>query len=127
MAFEGKTGPYLLYASVRARSVLAKAEAAGAGAPGAAVIGGAEERNLALTLLLFGEALRETYDKRMPHILCEHAFQLAQAFSKFYAACRIIGEPDDAKRAGRLALAGATVGQLDLILSLLGFEAPKRM
>lgn len=127
MAFEGKTGPYLLYASVRVRSVTAKANAAGAGEPGAITIRSPEERDLALVLLGFADALRETYQKRMPHLLCDHAFTLAQAFSKFYAACRIVDEADAATRASRLALVQLVGGQLDLTLSLLGLEAPARM
>lgn len=127
MAFEGKTGPYLLYASVRVRSVLAKAEAAGGDAPGQVAISAPEERDLALALLSFGEAMRETYDRRMPHILCDHVFTLAQAFSKFYAACRIVDEKDDAIRASRLSLATVMGAQLDLALDLLGIEAPERM
>lgn len=127
MAFEGKTGPYLLYAGVRVRSVLAKAEAAGAGEAGAVVIALQEERDLALALVAFGDALREAYAKRMPHILCDHAFQLAQAFSKFYAACRIVDEADASARASRLSLAKATGHQLDLVLSLLGIDTPARM
>ena len=127
VAFEGKTGPYLLYASVRVRSVLAKAESAGAGDAGAVGVSAPEERDLALTLLAFGDALRDAHAKRLPHILCDHAFQLAQAFSKFYAACRIADEPDGELRASRLTLASAAGRQLDLVLSLLGIEAPQRM
>ncbi len=127
MAFEGKTGPYLLYARVRVRSVLAKAEAAGAGAPGAIAITAPEERALALVLLGFGDALRDAHEKRLPHLLCDHAFSLAQAFSKFYAGCRIADEADDTIRASRLALAAASGRQLELILDLLGIQAPARM
>ena len=127
IAFEGKTGPYLHYASVRVRSVLKKAEAAGAGAAGAIRIFAKEERDLALTLLQFGEAVRDAVDKRLPHYLCEHAFNLAQSFSKFYAACRIVDEADAALRASRLSLAAAAGRQLDLILDLLGMPAPEKM
>jgi arginyl-tRNA synthetase len=127
MAFEGKTGPYLLYASVRVRSILAKARDAGAGNPGVVIIKESEERDLALMMLAFGDAVRESYEKRMPHILCDHAFQLAQAFSKFYAACRIVDENDPDIRASRLRLAVLAGGQLDLTLTLLGLEAPERM
>ncbi len=127
MAFEGKTGPYLLYASVRVRSVLAKAEAAGAGAAGDIIIKAPEERDLALSLLAFGDAVYGAYDKRLPHLLCDHAFSLAQVFSKFYAACRISDEADARLRASRLSLAGLAGRQLDLILELLGLEAPERM
>lgn len=127
MAFEGKTGPYLLYASVRIRSVLARAAEAGSGESGPVGVTAPEERDLILALLAFGETLREAYDKRLPHLLCEHAFQLAQRFSKFYAACRIADEADAAIRASRLSLATATGRQLDRIIDLLGFEAPQRM
>ena len=127
MAFEGKTGPYLLYASVRVRSVVAKARAAGAGEAGPAIVAAPEEADLALVLLGFADALRDAYEKRLPHLLCDHAFTLAQAFSKFYAACRIVDEPDAGVRASRLGLAAAAGGQLDLVLSLLGFSAPERM
>ncbi len=127
MAFEGKTGPYLLYASVRVRSVIAKAKAAGAGEPGPVKIVSPEEADLALVLLGFADALRDAYARRLPHLLCDHAFTLAQAFSKFYAACRIVDEADAAIRASRLTLAASAGGQLDLILSLLGVSAPERM
>jgi arginyl-tRNA synthetase len=127
MAFEGKTGPYLLYARVRVRSVLAKAEAAGAGAPGPITITAPEERALALVLLGFGDALHAAHKKRLPHLLCDHAFSLAQAFSKFYAGCRIADEADDAMRASRMVLAESSGRQLDLILGLLGIQSPARM
>jgi arginyl-tRNA synthetase len=127
IAFEGKTGPYLHYASVRVRSVLAKAKAAGAGASGRVRISAKEERDLILTLLAFGEAVRDAVEKRLPHYLCEHAFNLAQAFSKFYAACRIVDEADAALRASRLSLSSASGRQLDLILDILGMPAPEKM
>lgn len=127
MAFEGKTGPYLLYASVRVRSVLAKAADAGAGAPGEIRITANEERDLILSLLSYGDAFRDAYKKRAPHILCDHAFLLAQSFSKFYAACPVVSEPDDAIRASRLGLTHATGAQLSEIFDLLGLDAPARM
>ncbi len=126
-SFEGKTGPYLLYARARIRSVLAKAADAGAGGAGPIAIGVREERDLALALAGFLDARRDAYQKRLPHILCEHAFSLAQAFSKFYAACRIVDEADDKIRASRLGLAEAVAGQLDIAFDLLGIAAPERM
>jgi arginyl-tRNA synthetase len=127
MAFEGKTGPYLQYAVVRVRSVMRKAELAGAGALGKIAISAAEERSLVLTMLAFGDALRNAYEKRMPHFLCDHAYALAQAFSKFYASCRIVDEPDPAVRASRLGLASASARQLEIALGLLGIDIPRRM
>ncbi len=67
------------------------------------------------------------YKRRMPHLLCDHAYALAQAFSKFYANCRIKDEADDDVRHSRLVLAATTGHQLRLVLDMLGIEVPERM
>ena len=125
-SFEGKTGPYLLYQAVRIKSVLRRASDEGAAA-GSIQLKDAAERDLALTLDAFDAAVTEAYDKKAPNAVAEHAYRLAQGFSKFYAACPIMGAPDAALRASRLALAQTTLKQLELAFDLLGISAPERM
>ncbi len=125
-SFEGKTGPYLLYAAVRVKSLLRKAAEDGV-RPGPIAVAAPEEQALVIELDNFDAALTTAYDKRQPHHICEHAFALAQAFSKFYAACPVLGAEDEATRASRLALAGLTLKQLTLTLDLLGIDTPDRM
>ena len=126
MSFEGKTGPYLLYQAVRIKSLLRKGADQGA-IPGPIVIAEPAERDLALTLDAFSQAVTEAYDKRMPHVVAEHAFRLAQSFSKFYAACPVLIAPDAATRGSRLALSKAALEQLKTALNLLGIDTPERM
>ena len=126
VAFEGKTGPYLLYAAVRIDSVIAKAGGGGGGG-GAFTVGHEAERELALVLAAYPDAVRGAAARRMPHVLCDHAYALASAFSRFYAACRIGDEADGAVRTSRLALSAATSAQLREALALLGVEVPDRM
>ena len=125
-SFEGKTGPYLLYQAVRIKSLLRKAEGEGA-SPGPITIGEPAERELALTLDAFEGALVEAYDKRAPHGVAEHAYRLAQSFSKFYAACPVLGAPDAETRGSRLRLTQTILRQLELSLELLGIGTPERM
>ena len=125
-SFEGKTGPYLLYQAVRIKSLLRKAEDEGVVAAPIAVAAPAE-RDLVLVLDAFDHALGEAYDKRAPNFIAEHAYRLAQAFSRFYSACPILVAPDAATRGSRLALAAATLNQLETALDLLGIAAPERM
>lgn len=125
MAFEGKTGPYLQYAAVRIRSILRKSDAKPD--PNAIAIASAADRDLALALLGFGDAVRNAYEKRAPNILCDFLFGLAQSFSKFYKAHHILNESDAGLRASRLALAAATGAQIERTLDLLGIETPERM
>ena len=81
---------------------------------------------MALALDAFDQALTLAYDKKAPHFLAEHAYNLAQAFSGFYSHCPILPS-EGAVRASRLALAGAALKQLTLTLDLLGIEVPERM
>ncbi len=127
VSFEGKTGPYLLYAAVRIKSLLRKAKKRGV-EPGEILPTQKAEQNLVLMLDSFNRALAAAEAKRMPHILCDHVYSLAQAFSKFYADCPVLADnvPDEIK-ASRLALAALTLKQLELGLGLLGIETPERM
>jgi len=111
---------------VRVKSLLRKAGDEGAAA-GEIAVAAETERDLALTLDAFDHALVEAYERRAPNLIADHAFRLAQAFARFYAACPVLAAPDPATRASRLALAGVTLGQLELSLSLLGIAAPERM
>ena len=85
------------------------------------------ERELALTLDAFDQAVQEAYDRRGPNALAEHAYRLAQSFSKFYAACPILAAGHETTRGSRLALVEAVLRQLETALDLLGIETPDRM
>lgn len=126
-SFEGKTGPYLLYAAVRMKAILRRAAEQGF-APGDINIEAPEERKLALALDGFALALRLARNKRMPHYVCEHVYGLAQAFSAFYSACPILKDDvEETVRASRLALCHAVLHQLEAGLGILGITAPERM
>jgi arginyl-tRNA synthetase len=126
-SFEGKTGPYLLYGTVRIRSILRKAAAAGL-APGPIVPATADaERALMLRLLRLPEVLGRALEVRAPNHLAEHAYDLVTDFSRFYEACHILREPDAARQASWLALVDVTLRQVLVLLDLLGIESPERM
>ncbi len=124
-SFEGKTGPYLLYQAVRVKSLLRKAQGEGV-KTGPITVADPAERDLVLLLDAFDQALTDAYEKRAPHFVAEHAFKLAQAFSRFYAACPILSA-EPTLRSSRLALADTTLRQLEQALDLLGITAPARM
>jgi arginyl-tRNA synthetase len=125
-SFEGKTGPYLLYQAVRIKSLLGRAKAVGA-EDGPIAVAEPAERELALALDAFDAAAAEAYDKRAPNALAEHAYRLAQSFSKFYASCPVFAADGEATRASRLRLSQATLRQLEKTLELLGIETPEVM
>ena len=126
LALEGNTAPYLQYANARIRSLLRRADEEGA-APGALRVEHAAERELALALLGFADAVDEVAGSLLFHRLATCLHGLATAFSRFYASCPVLGADDPAVRDARLGLAALTGRTLETGLSLLGIRAPARM
>ena len=124
--FEGKTGPYLLYAAVRVKSLLKKAEAQG-DKPGVILPPEEGERDLVLMLGHMPDAIASAYDELAPNRIADFAFNLAQTFSSYYSAFHMLSEPDVARRHSRLALAELVLKELELCLELLGISVPDRM
>ena len=133
LAFEGDTGPYLLYALVRIRSIFRKAAERGSEAPIEAaraapiLIGGKEEKDLALALLRFPGAVRSVGESLEPHRLCQYLFDLAQIFSVFVTNCHVLNAESDALRNSRLRLCEITQRVMADGLAMLGIRALDRM
>lgn len=126
VSFEGRTGPYLIYTAVRIKSIFRKLSfdrTAGTEPLPAADA----ERPLLLQLANFPNAMRMTMANGTPHILCEHLFELAQDYNRFYASCNISEQENDAIRQSWLSLSSLCLKQLELGLSLLGISVPERM
>ena len=126
-SFEGKTGPYLLYQTVRIKSLIRKSEAQNIDLQNAKISIKEEDRALALLMGEFSDAINLSVQNYAPHHLCEYVYKLAQAFSSFYGNVHILSEEDEALRASRLLLCQKVAEQLEQGLSLLGISIPDRM
>ena len=126
IAFEGDTGPYLQYAHARLRSIFRRVSALWDRANVVFELHASAERNLALGLLAFPEALDAALEGSQPHRLSGYLFDLAQRFTSFYEACPVLSAPEP-MQSERLALCELTSRTLALGLSLLGIEAPEQM
>lgn len=126
-SFDGKTGPYLLYGTVRMKSILREAAVRDM-APGA--IGaptGDSDANLMLRLLQFPEVVARAIEHRAPNHLAEHAYEIVADFNRFYENCHIIDEPDPITRTTWLGLVDLAHRQLTTTLDLLTIDVPERM
>ncbi len=125
-AFEGNTGPYILYTIVRIKSILSKYQ--GQVSPDRLLPPETKEaKDLMLALTRFAPALQQAYRDNAPNDICAYIYELAGAANKFYHETRILAEADAAKQAGYAALMDLTRQVLETCIDLLGFEAPERM
>jgi arginyl-tRNA synthetase len=129
LAFEGNTGPYLLYALVRIKSIFRKAAERGITVEAATSFRIAEpaEKQLALALLRYPAAARAVGETLEPHRLCQYIYDLAGAFSAFFDACPVLSAEDDPTRQSRLKLCDLTARVLEDALHSLGIPTLDRM
>lgn len=127
MASEGKTGVYLLYVIARINSILRKASAIDLTKKKLNGIYSDSERGLIMVLSLSGSAFVSAYNEKSPNIVCENAYKIAVAFSKFYQENRIIYEEDSEKKQSWLSLCEITKQVLEKHLYVLGIDSIDRM
>jgi arginyl-tRNA synthetase len=85
------------------------------------------ERDLIKKLVAFPGEVAEAADRRAPHRITGYALELAQDFTAFYEACRVVGAQPEAVESFRVALSVAAQRTIALSLRLLGVSAPESM
>ena len=124
-AFEGNTGPYILYTIVRIKSIIGKygeyrhlpiQEPANPHA-----------KDLMLSITKFGPTMEAALKSSAPNLICAYIYELAGAVNKFYHETRILTEENEELKAGYIALIGLAKDILEQCIDILGFSAPEKM
>ncbi len=132
VAMEGNTATYMQYSYARIQSILARGEVdleqlRTKNAASALTLELSPERDLALQLLRFGDALNEMLDDYRPNILTAYLFAVASSFSKFYQQCDVIHADSERIRTSRLILCDLTGRTIKQGLKLLGIDVVDKM
>jgi len=122
---------YVQYAHARICSLLSALASEGDEIPNISevdfsLLTDSSERELIKILGAFPEQIRACARDYEPSGINRYLMEIAGAFHRFYAACRIRGEADALKKA-RLLLVSSTKTVLGTGLKLLGVGAPERM
>ena len=124
-AFEGNTGPYILYTIVRVKSILSRY-----GAWENLPIqnpANAEAKDLMLALTKFGPSLEAALKAEAPNMVCAYIYELSGCVNKFYHETPILKEENEELKAGHIALIGLAKNVLETCIDILGFSAPEKM
>jgi arginyl-tRNA synthetase len=124
-AFEGNTGPYILYTIVRIKSILAK-YGAWEHLPMAAPAN-VYAKDLMLAITKFSPTLENALRTSSPNLICAYIYELAGCVNKFYHETRILGEENEELKAGYISLIGLAKNILETCIHILGFSAPEKM
>jgi len=124
MSFEGNTGPYLQYAHTRCSSILDKSKPSKKMKP-------KDIRNQEIELVRilsdFPKIIQQSVDEMKINLICNYAYDVANAFSSFYNSCSVLKADTEEQRNFRLGLVSATKIVLKNCLVILGIEPLERM
>ena len=124
-AFEGNTGPYILYTIVRIKSILTR-YGAWEGLP-IQVPANDCAKDLMLSVTKLGPPLEQAQKTSCPNLICAYIYELAGCVNKFYHETRILSEEDEGLKAGYISLIGLSKDILETCIGILGFSAPEKM
>jgi arginyl-tRNA synthetase len=121
LAFEGDTGPYLLYSYARASSIVRKVKS-----KKAVKILDLKDSEIKLLKKIdsFEETVAKAYENLAPNLIANYSFELAQMFNEFYHSCPVMGSDEEGFR---LKLVGAFRITLKKALDLLGIDVLEEM
>ena len=130
-SFEGDTGPYILYTIVRINSILAKYKEASSKEDLSSLMFNEpesnEEKALMLSVASFSENMRKACEDYAPNRICAYVYDLSNAFNRFYHEVKVLGETDEKKKEGYIALLSLCKKVMETCIDVLGFSAPDRM
>ena len=126
MAFEGFTGPYLLYTLARIRGILKKAGRTKRVTAADRLVLPAEKK-LLLAIASYPDAVYAAATEWRLAGLAQHLFDLAKRFAEFYEAAPVLAAEDKVLMAQRLALCEAVLRTLENGLKVLGMDAVAEM
>ena len=122
---EGKTGPYLLYSTIRMKSLLNKAK--DLKQESMHTISTDSEKDVALTILSMPNILTKSLETRSLNDIAEYLYKLTSQYNKFYAENKILTEEDPEKRESWLVLTKVVYNINILLLDTLGIKVPEKM
>jgi arginyl-tRNA synthetase len=133
LSLEGDSGPYLQYATVRAKSVIENARKENSSGEHTTSKNSTNKMEtsesqtpftLERLIIRFPDIVRESQKNRAPHTIAQYLLRLASEWNSFYAQERIVGSSDQARK---VQIAEAFVITMQNGLHLLGISVPERM
>lgn len=129
LSFDGRTGPYIQNAHVRANSILKKAQATGNESQTAGYEYELTKQEIELIeqISRFPQLVQQAAEEYRPLVMATYAYDLANAFHSFYHAVPVLQTEDAGVKSARLRLVAAAKQTIANALRLLDIQAPNVM
>ena len=123
-SLDGKTGPFLLYSTIRMKSLLEKASIKKYALK---KFKNEIDRAPALLLLDFPQILTNCLEEKSLNELTDYIYKLTSSYNTFYNENKIIAETDEDLKESWIALTHLVYKTNMEILNILGINVPEKM
>ena len=129
LSFDGRTGPYIQNAHVRATSIMKKANSDATALKTANFDYDLTKHEIELIEQIshFPESVQQAANEYRPLVMAAYAYDLANAFHSFYHAVPVLQSDDEILKNARLRLVAASKQVIANALRLLDIQAPDVM
>ena len=124
---EGKTGPYILYNTIRMKSILTKAKEQGINYSNYYNKPADTEKEIILLLMEKNNILHKAYNNKDLSIIADYLYNLTSLYSKFYEVNHILTESNEKIRESWLSLTKLVKETNEELLDILAIEVPEKM
>ena len=122
---DGKTGPYLLYSTIRMKSLLEKGAHLKIGE--ITKFKTETEKELSLTILRLPIILNKALDSKSLNDITEYIYKLTSLYNKFYSENKILTEVDQELQKSWLTLTKIVYDINMMLLDMLAIKVPEKM
>ena len=120
----GKTGTYLLYSTVRMKSLLNKCEIE---YKKYHKISSTYERNIIMNIINLRNTLEKSFASRSLNEICEYLYRLTSSFNALYSNCEVLTEKDAETKESLLVLTKLVYETNKYLLDILAIDVPDKI
>lgn len=124
---QGKTGPYLLYSTIRMKSLLKKAEEANIEYSTFTTMNSSIERDIIICMLNLRSVLTKSINTKSLNDITEYLYKITNLYNNFYSNNHVLTEENKELQASWLTLTKVVYENNLKLLNILGIEVPERM
>jgi len=120
----GKTGPYILYSTVRMKSLLSKSNLK---YNKYYKINTKEERDIIINIIKLRSVIEKSFNMRSLNEICEYIYKLTSSFNAFYSNHEVLTEQDELIKESYLTLINEVYIINKYLLNILAITLPDKI
>ena len=124
---QGKTGPYLLYSTIRMKSLLTKAKESNISYQNYNQITTDIEREIILITTTLRSIIDKSFNTKSLSDIADYLYKVTNLYNNFYSGNKVLIEENNATRESWLTLTKIIYENNIKLLNILGIEIPEKM